>query len=599
MEDFRRLFDILPYQAAKYPQKVAIAHRHLGRWQTFSTQELIKQIQYTAAGLLDLGLKKGQKVAILANHGSAWWNILDMALHQVGLAVVPIHATTTPFDLEYILHDSEAVYCFVGGEELKEKAREATQKVPSVKELFSLEPMEGLHSLQDLQTTPLENHLAQLETYRAVIHEDDPCTIIYTSGTTGRPKGVLLSHKNIISNIKATIALIPVNRKHQVISYLPLSHVFERMVIYTYMAVGASIYYTKSINHLIKDLREIRPHYLTSVPRLLEKVQKQVVQAAMQKTWPARKTMLYALKFGRKYSPRKKRNPLYWLQWQLLRILVYRKWKKFFGRHLKGIFVGAAPLQPELARLFSAAGIEVREGYGLTETSPVISFNQFNKGMYRFGTVGVPIPGVEVRIQTRENSDSGEICVRGPNVMLGYHKLPEETAAAIDQDGWFHTGDEGRWVDRRFLQITGRIKDLFKTSSGKYISPLKLEERLKRSPWIEQCIVIGTGRPFPLALIVPCFPLLEDWCKENEVHWTAPIYMVHNPRVLQKMRNTIEEINQEFEPHEQIRDLLLLPEEWTTENELLTPTLKPIRYRIEKQYQKDIDKIYEKHLPKG
>ncbi len=599
MKDFRRLFDILPYQAAKYPQAIAVAHRHLGRWQTFSTQDLLEQTQRTAAGLLDLGLKKGQKVAILANCGSAWWNILDMALHQIGAPIVPIHATASPFDLEFILKDSDALYCFVSGEELKEKALQAIEKVPSVKELFSLEAMENLHSIQDLQTTPMEGHLAKLETYRAVIHEDDPCTIIYTSGTTGRPKGVVLSHKNIISNIKATISLTPVNHKHQVISYLPLSHVFERMVVYTYMAVGASIYYAKSINHLIKDLREVKPHYLTSVPRLLEKVQKQIVQAAMQKSWPIRQTMLYALKFGRKHSPRKVRNPFYRLQLQLLRLFVYSKWKKLFGKRLKGIFVGAAPLQPELARLFSAAGIEVREGYGLTETSPVISFNQFNKGMYRFGTVGVPIPGVEVRIDAHPERDSGEICVRGPNVMLGYHKLPQETAAAIDQDGWFHTGDEGRWVNQRFLQITGRIKDLFKTSSGKYISPLKLEERLKRSPWIEQCIVTGSGRPFPIALIVPCFPLLENWAKENKVHWTAPIYMVHNHRILQKMRKLIEEINREFEPHEQMRDFLLLPDEWTTENELLTPTLKPIRYRIEKQHQKDIDKLYEKHLPKG
>ncbi len=595
MEDFRRLFDILPYQAAKYPKKTAIAHRELGRWRRFSTRELLQQIEHTAAGLLDLGLKKGHKVAMIASHGSSQWVVLDMALHRIGVLAVPIHATATTFDIAYIFQDSEAQYCFVGNEELLPKVRQAAQNVPTLKKIYALTGQaDGLDTLQDLQTTPLEQHLAELETYRAVIHEDDPCAIIYTSGTTGHPKGVVLSHKNIVSNIKATISLIPVNWKHRVVSYLPLSHVFERMVVYAYMAVGASIYFSQNIHQLIKDLQDVRPHYFTSVPRLLEKVQKKIVDAAMHKPWPIRKTMLHALNFGRKYETKKTKNPLYWLHLGLLKLLVYRKWKKLFGESLKGIFVGAAPLQPELARLFSAAGIEVREGYGLTETSPVISFNQFSRGMYCFGTVGVPIPGVEVRIARTPGRDQGEICVKGPNVMLGYHKLPEETAAVIDEEGWFHTGDEGRWVHGRFLQITGRIKDLFKTSSGKYISPLKLEERLKRSPWIEQCIVIGAGRPFPLALIVPCFPLLEKWCNENNIHWTAPLYMVHNPKVEEHMNEVIREINQEFEPHEHLCPPLLLAEEWTIENKLLTPTMKPIRHRIEERYQKEIDKWYQR-----
>ena len=590
MKDFRRLFDILPYQAAKYPQKTAIAHRKLGRWERFSTQQLIEEIQRCAAGLLDLGLKKGQKVAMLADHGSAHWNILDMALHHIGVLVVPIHATTTQGDLEFILRDSEAIYCFVSGKDLLAKARRAATQVPGLKEVYGLTPLEGASSLEDIATTPLEKHLADLDTYRGVIHEDDPCTIIYTSGTTGRPKGVLLSHKNIVSNIKATIALIPVNARHRVVSYLPLSHVFERMVSYAYMAVGGSIYYTKSMGQLLRDMQDVRPHYFTSVPRLLEKVQKKITDAALHKSWIGRKLMMHALKFGRRHRGKKLRNPLYWLHHKALSLLVYHKWRRLFGGSLKGIFVGAAPLQMELACLFSAAGIELREGYGLTETSPVIAFNQFNRGMYRFGTVGVPIPGVEVRID--DPSGEGEICVRGPNVMLGYHKLPKETAAAIDEEGWFHTGDRGRWVKGRFLQITGRIKDLFKTSSGKYISPQKIEERLKRSPWIEQCMALGSERPFPIALITPCFPLLQQWCEENDIHWTAPAYMVHNLKVQQHMHKVVEKINEDFEPHERIRHFLLIADEWTTEEGLLTPTMKIVRHKIEERYQKEIEKLY-------
>jgi long-chain acyl-CoA synthetase len=591
--DFRRLFDLLHYQLARYPQKVALAHKHNHRWQTYSTKASIEIINQASAGLMQEGLKKGDCAAIMTHQGSAIWNLLDFALQQIGVVVVPIHATIHARDMEYILKDAEVKCCFCGSLDLYEKVEKSRHQLPHLKKSFLFGPNpEGIPSFQDLLIEPEEKHLAAFQTFRAVIHPDDPATIIYTSGTTGKPKGVVLSHHNIVSNIKAIISLIPVNCDQTTLSYLPLSHVFERMVTYTYMAVGASLYYAESLDKLQENMQEIRPHYLASVPRMLEKMYERILQSKLRLGKLSKRILNWAIALGERFDERKQRNLFYVLQLRLASILVYSRWRRSLGGRVLGIVVGAAPLQEKLARLFSAAGIDIREGYGLTETSPVVSFNRFDPGLNRFGTVGIPLPGVEVMIDEPNENGNGEIWVKGPNVMKGYHKQPEETAAVMTQDGWFKTGDVGRMVDSRFLKITDRKKDIFKTSSGKYIAPQSIENLLKTSEYIEQCLVVGYRHSFVSALIVPSFPVLEAWCEENNVHWTAAQYMVINPKVEELMQSVIEELNEQLEPHEQIRKFLLLYEEWLVKDGEITPTLKPVRAIIEQKHEEKIKQLY-------
>jgi long-chain acyl-CoA synthetase len=590
--DFRRLFDIFHYQQARYPQKVALAHRVDHHWNTFSTQECITWINKISAGLLQLGLKKGDKAALIADTGSAWWNFLDIAMLQIGVVVVPLHDTTHPRDLEFILKDADVKYCFASSRQLYERILEVQPETPTLKKVFTFEKYPDLPSLQDILVEPDERHLSSFQTFKAVIHEDDLATIIYTSGTTGTPKGVMLSHKNIISNIKSIISLIPVNCDKTTFSFLPLSHVFERMVTYTYMAVGASLYYSESGERMIEDLQDVRPHYFTAVPRVLERLYDRILAEGQKRTRLKRRLLRWALRLGERYREHKVPSLLYWIQLRLASILVFHSWRRLLGNRVQGIVVGAAALQEKLARIFSAAGLEIREGYGLTETSPVVAFNHFGPGMYKFGTVGLPVPGVEVKIDQPNEKGEGEILVKGPNIMLGYHQQPGETEKVIDEQGWFHTGDIGLFVQKRFLKVTGRKKDIFKTSSGKYVAPQYVEQQLRHSPFIDQCLVIGFQKPFVAALIVPQMEQLKSWCLRNNVHWTAPPYMVLNPKVESLFEDLVEQINQSLDSHERIQKFLLLPESWTIENGEMTPTLKLRRQVIEEKQAEAIEKLY-------
>lgn len=590
--DFRRLFDILHYQQSKYPGKKVLAGKQNHQWKYYSTADCIREMESVSAGLLDLGLKKGDKVAIISHNGSPTWNLLDMGLLQIGVVVVPIHATISKEHLEYILREAKIKYVFASNKEMYAKIQDVINSSLVVKKVFTFEKHQDIPSYKDLLIVPNENHQATFQTYRAAIHEDDLATIIYTSGTTGMPKGVMLSHKNIVSNIKAIISLIPINYSKRTISFLPLSHIFERMTTYTYMAVGASLHYAESMETVLENIKEVRPHYFSSVPRLLEKMYDRILEEGNKRNFISRKILSWAINLGEQFQENQRNSLFYKIQLFFARILVFGQWKRALGGRVDGIVVGAAALQEKLARLFSATGIKVREGYGLTESSPVVSFNRFNPGLYSFGTVGVPIPGLEVKIRQFENSEEGEIMVKGPGVMMGYFEKPEATAEVLTKDGWLHTGDVGKFVHKRFLQITDRKKDIFKTSSGKYVAPQRLENLLKSSDLIEQCLIIGFQKPFVSALIVPSFPALEKWCKKNDIHWTAPKYMIHNPLVEAHFSKLIDNFNQNLARHEKIRKHLLLEEEWTLENGEITPTLKIVRHAILDKFSKDILKLY-------
>jgi len=589
--DYRRLFDIFTFQKVKFPQKTALSYKTSLKWKSFSTKECIHYINKVSAGLMELGLNRGDKIALLTETGSPQWNFLDFGMQQIGVIAVPIHATCTPGEVNYILNDASIKYAIVSNQQLYEKVKTAQKNVQSLKRIYTLEKLNNVPFWEELLKEPTDKHLANLEGVRAAIHEDDLATIIYTSGTTGNPKGVMLSHKNIVSNIKATIALVPINCDKRTISFLPMSHIFERMVVYSYIAVGASIYYAESVENVIDNIKEVKPHYFTSVPRLLEKVRDRIIEVGENRGGLQKKAIRWALNLGERYDGKRKIGLGYWMKLNLADILVYRHWRKALGGKVEGVVVGAAALQPKLGRLFSAAGIEIREGYGLTETSPVIAFNRFEPGGVHFGTVGIPIPGVELKIDHPNEDGEGEILVKGPNVMLGYFNNETKTKRVL-QDGWFRTGDVGKIIFKRFLKITDRKKDIFKTSRGKYVAPQVVENKLNASAYIEQSMVLGFNRPYVTALVLPHFQRLKQWCDANKVHWTAPQYMVINPKVVEFMNGIIEEINQNLSSPEQVRKVHLLFEEWSVENGEITPTLKLKRPFIKEKYQKEIDEIY-------
>lgn len=592
--DFTRLFDILDYQCERFPQAVALAGETGGAWQTWSTTELIAERDRLSAGLLAQGLDKGDRIGMLAHCGSPHWIVADAAMLQLGIIPVPVHATSRPDEIAHIYRDAGLRAFFVSNGEMLEKLGQADVAPEHV---FSFTPLPGALHWDTLCRQPSAGQIEQIQRLRAGILDTDLATLLYTSGTTGAPKGVMLTHANIVSNVKSVLAIVPVGPEVTTVSFLPLSHIFERMATYMYQTAGTPIWFAESVERLPEVLREVRPHFFTAVPRVLERSYERLLERRKEAGFIGKKILDWALALGERYpfAGKYAMPPGYRLKCWIADLLVYRHWRRAMGGRVRGIAVGAAALQPRLGRLFSAAGVDVREGYGLTETSPVVAFNRFEPGGVHFGTVGIPAPGVEVRIADPDDQGSGEIEVRGPNVMSGYWNLPEETAARFTSDGWLKTGDIGRFEHKRFLRITGRKSELFKTTSGKFVAPAFVEQQLQRSPFVGQCMALGLNQPHVGVLIVPNFVHLEAWCNENKVHWTAPEYMVLNPKVEKLFRQEIDRINTEhLGSVERVQAFQLLAEPWTAENGLLTPTLKLRRKTIEAQFAQAAEGLFGK-----
>lgn len=592
----KRLFDIPALQLKKFPKKDALVRKEQGKWMPYSTQEVIEESRKLALGLIEMGFGPQDKIAIISFNRPEW-NFTDLAIQQIGGVSVPIYPTITEEDYNYIFKDAEVKMVFVEDEELLEKVEKASKDIPSIQAIYTYNKISGKKHWSEIKTDGTADTQKKLEQWSTAVNKEDLLTLIYTSGTTGAPKGVMLTHDNIISNIESCRPAVPVDETCTALSFLPLCHIYERMLTYLYMSYGVSIYYAESMETIGENLKEVKPNIFTTVPRLLEKVYDKIYAKGLELTGIKKALFFWALNLGLKFDLHKNQGPWYNLQLKLANKLIFSKWREALGGNIKCIVSGSAALQPRLARVFWSARIPVLEGYGLTETSPVISVNRINPEEHMIGTIGPIVDGIEVKI-----SPDGEILSRGPHIMKGYYNKPEETAKAIDSEGWFHTGDKGEFVQRnkvQFLKITGRVKEIFKTSGGKYVAPQLIENKFKESVLIEQIMVIGENRKFPAALIVPSFDNLREYCAHKGIEYTTNAEMVKHPDVLDKYEREKDQLNESFAKYEKIKQIRLMPEEWTIDGGELTPTLKCKRKVILEKYNDYVEDIYEREYEVG
>lgn len=590
----KRLFDCLQHQLQHFPKKDMLAAKENGQWVTYSTEQIADIVNRFSAGLIQLGVSAGDitpessdKIAIISNNRPEWI-FTDLAVQQIGAILVPVYPTTSPAELEFILNDAAVKYLFVSNAELLEKAKAVAAKVPSIKTIFTFDKIGGAKHWTEVTGLATEELIQQVKVVSQTIPVTHLATIIYTSGTTGTPKGVMLSHRNIYANVQFSKESFPFNDapESKVLSFLPLNHIFEKTVTYIYLYSGISIYYAESLETIGDNLREIKPDGFTTVPRLLEKVFERIMAKGNELTGMKRKLFFWAVGLAEKYDNLKSGGLWYNIQLAVANKLIFSKWREALGGNVSFIVTGGAACQVKLLRIFNAAKIPVYEGYGPTENSPVISVNRQAKGLTKFGTVGPVINGVELKL-----AEDGEICVAGLSVMEGYYKRPDLTAEAVI-DGWLHTGDIGIMEDGKFLKITDRKKELFKTSGGKYVAPQPIENKLKESPFIEQIMVVGAERKFVGALIVPSFLTLKEWMKEKEIQYTTNEEAVHHPRVLELYRELVESYNSNFNHVEQIKKFELLPQEWTIDTGEMTPKMSLKRKVVMEKFKAAIEHIY-------
>src|SRR5687767_1570969 len=594
MQKPTRLFDCLEYQLKELPLPDMFAAKEGGVWKKYSTVEANDTVNQIAAGLLHLGIsphdmsvEKRDKVAIISKNRPEWL-MIDLAAQKIGAVLAPIYPTINVNELQFILNDSQAKVIFVNDEELYLKVKSIEDFVPSLQHIFTLEHVTNATYWKDCLQPATQEKLAAIDQLSSKITPSDLCTIIYTSGTTGTPKGVMLSHNNLVSNVcdsNCVFEEIGVEGK-RALSFLPLNHVFERMVSYIYIYNSVSIYYAESMEKIGDNLKEVKPLIFTTVPRLLEKVYERIMAKAATLTGTKKKLFNWALDLGLKYDINKNQGIWYNLQLGIANKLIFSKWRDALGANVKAIVTGSAACQVKLLRVFTAARVPILEGYGLTETSPVISVNRMHPKNRMFGTVGTLIENVEVKI-----AEDGEILCKGPNIMMGYYKRPDLTDEVI-KDGWFHTGDIGVMIDNKFLKITDRKKEIFKTSGGKYVAPQPIENKMKESKWIEQMMVTGAGEKYTGALIVPAFGALQEWAKEHGIEFNGNESIIKNEKVVNLIKDTVERYNQNFNQVEQIKKFELLPYEWSVEGGELTPTLKLKRKVIMEKYKDSIERIY-------
>ncbi|MBI1838647.1 MAG: long-chain fatty acid--CoA ligase [Flavobacteriia bacterium] len=586
MLNTKRLFDIPFYQFEKYPNANMFVTKKKGVWEGVSTKDFIDEIIAYSKGLIAFGIQPNDKVAIVSTN-RVEWNIMDIAIQQIGAIVVPIYPNISANDYRYIFNDAEIKLCTVGSIDLFTKINEIRSEIPSLKNLFIFDDVENIPNWTQIKNNGINIDIQDLESRKKVTQNDDLATIIYTSGTTGNPKGVMLSHNNLLSNVEGCIPRIPTDNTSRVLTFLPACHVYERMLHYLYMYLGCSIYYAESMDTIGENIKEVKPNMFSAVPRLIEKVFEKIMAKGDELTGIKRKLFFWAIKLGEEYEAEGK-SAWYKLKLWVARKIIFSKWKEALGGQVKAIASGSAALAPRLARLFLAAGIPILEGYGLTETSPVISVNCFKKGI-KIGTVGTLLNNVQVKF-----GEDGEILVKGPNVMLGYYKLPDKTKEDIEPDGWFHTGDIGEMVDGKYLKITDRKKEIFKTSGGKYIAPQAMENKFKESRFIEQIIVIGENEKFPSGLIVPNFAFIKDYAKKENLNIgdSSNKSIIESPDIQSIIKNEVESFNKLFGNWEQLKRYELLDKEFSIEGGELTPTLKFKRKFILNKYKTLYDKIY-------
>ena len=590
MTSITRLFDFPYYQQDKITSiPDALTSKVNGVWVKTSTQEYIAKANTISRALLRMGIKKGDKIALISSSNRTEWNIMDIGVLQTGAQTVPIYPTISEQDYEYILNHSEAMYCFVSDTEVLAKINLIRDKVPNLKEVFSFDTIANCKNWSELLVLGEDqSNQIDVETCKNNVSTEDLATIIYTSGTTGRPKGVMLSHKNIVSDVLNSAPRIPFEAgSSRALSFLPVCHIFERMILYLYQYYGVSIYFGESIEKISDNIKEVKPTVITAVPRLLEKVYDKIYAKGAELTGIKKSLFFWAIDLGLRYEPYGANGAWYEFQLKIARKLIFSKWKEGLGGNLELMVSGSAALQTRLTRIFAAAGIPVMEGYGLTETSPVISVNDLRNNGFRVGTVGKVIDEVEVKIAA-----DGEILCKGPNVMMGYFK-DEQLTSEVIVDGYFHTGDIGEFDKDGFLKITDRKKEMFKTSGGKYIAPQMIENMMKQSRFIEQIMVIGEGQKMPAAFIQPNFEFVKEWAVIHKLNiGSTNEEIVTNEKVIARIQEEVDGINLKFGHWEQIKRFELTPDLWSIEGGHLTPTLKLKRKIILKIYENLFDKIY-------
>ena len=589
MTEPKRLFDLIPYQLENLPNQNCISDKKENKWINYNAETVQSLIDQFSMGLLKLGIEAGDKIAIISQNRTEW-NFVDLGILQTGCVDVPIYPNISVQEYEYIFNDAEVKYAFVANDDLYQKIFSIKQKVKSLIDIYSFDKLEGKKHWKEILELADESLRDRLNKIKESVKSDDLATIIYTSGTTGTQKGVMLSHKNILSNVNSIQQIMPINSTHRVLSFLPICHIFERTAVYYYMKIGASIYYAESIDKVGENLKEIKPNYFTTVPRLLEKIYDKIMEKGRDLKWPKQAIFGWAVNLANHYNPQGKTNWFYDLRLWAARKIVFSKWLEALGGEVKGIISGAAALQPRLGRIFTAAGVNIVEGYGLTETSPVITCNRFED--YYIGTVGCTIPDVQIKL----DSETGEILTKGPNVMIGYYNKPEETKKAINEDGWFRTGDIGVMVDNKYLKITDRVKEIFKLSGGKFVAPLPIENKMKESLFIRNIMVIGENEKFCAALVVPEFDFIKKWCEKKSVKEYLEKGVSCNKAIKERIWKEIQHYNKRFGHIEQIKKIELVEKDWTIDSGELTPTLKLKRRVIKKNYQDLIEKIYSEQL---
>ena len=589
MNDPKRLFDFPYYQLEQYPQQKALNTKYDGQWKATSTQEYIDKANAISRALIQMGVKPNDKVALISTTNRTEWNICDIGIMQTGAQDVPIYPTISQDEYEYVLNHSESIYCFVSDKEVYDKVMAIKKNVPSLKEVYTFDRIKGAKNWEEVLEMGKDTaSQEELDKRKNDIKEDDVATLIYTSGTTGKPKGVMLSHKNIASNAKYSAERLPIDPgKSSALSFLPVCHVYERMLHYMYQYCGVEIHFAESLDTISENLKEVKPEVMTAVPRLLEKVYDKIYAKGAELSGIKKKLFFWAVDLGLKYEPYGQNGWWYEMQLKLANKLIFSKWREALGNNLKAIASGSAPLQPRLARVFNAAQIPVMEGYGLTETSPVVSVNDMRDHGFKIGTVGKPLRETEIKI-----ADDGEILVKGPQVMVGYYKNQEETDKVME-DGYFHTGDIGEVDSDGFLKITDRKKEMFKTSGGKYIAPQTIENVMKQSRFIEQIMVIGEGEKMPAALIQPDFEFLKEW--GNKKGRNIPKdhkEMIMNQAVIDRIQKEVDFYNERFGHWEKVKKFELTPDVWSIEGGQLTPTMKMKRKVIKEMYKDLYDRIY-------